>query len=395
MRGKRLLAVTVLFILVALVAALAGCGGKTEEESSKKPVVIAVAPESGAAGSQFEIIGDRFGDTQGDGVVRVGSKVSDVAAWTATRITVKVPSGLSATTQSVTVLTSEGASNYVEFSVIGGQGQQPERKEGQLENVTAAQAITEFEKKKGKDVSGMTFSIVQISEKDPNWKVDAAYMPGQPTIYFLLHKENGNWVVKDDGASLTKKELAANGAPGDLYGAPLPASQSDAVISYMKKQGMNPAGVQVVITKISNFDPAWEIGLARQAGQPDQIVVLHKEGSNWVVKAMGSNFTSDQLVALGVPKDITHTPTEAQSIIAWIQAGNAPPGVTATGWNLKVIKVSKLDGDWELIQGTQQVNPQPMFFLLHWENGAWAVKDTGGALNKQELSSAGAPADLP
>lgn len=398
MRGKKLFPVLVCIAALVVVLSLAtGCGEK-KEVASEKPKVIAVAPETGPIGAQFEIIGERFGTTQEEGVVHVGIKIAEVASWSDTRITAEVPSGLEAMTYPVTVLTTEGESNYVEFTVTGQQGkpqQQPQRKEGQVEHVTAEQAMIEYMKQHGKDLTGMTFSIVQISEKDPNWKIDVAKQPGKSNVYFLLHNENGNWVIKDTGNALSGKELAAKGAPSDLYSRPQSTTQAEAVFSYVRKQGGDPTGLSVVVTRVSGIDPSWELGLARKAGQPDQTVVFHKEGRNWMVKGMGANLTSQQIQALGAPSDLFHTATEAQTIVAWIQAGNAPPGVTSTGWSLKVLKVSRIDPNWEIVRGIQQGEQGTMYFLLHWDGNKWSVMDSGGSLTRAELNAPGSPSDLP
>jgi hypothetical protein len=391
MQNRRLWAIAACAVTVLMVAALAiGCGGGT----AQKPNVTAIAPDTGPVGTQVTISGQSFGSAQGDGVVHFGDVIATVVAWSDTQITVKVPDKLSAAVQAVTVLTSAGQSNEIDFTVTSG-GNQPDSGEGDIEHISAAQAMIAFENKLGKDISDYSFSVVQISDQDPSWKIDVAQATGQPDIYFLLHKKNGNWVVKDDGNALTRAQLTASGAPSDLYGAPTPTSEYQAVLNYVAQQGGNPSGMSVVVTRQSTIDPTWEIGIAHKAGQPDQLVVFHKVSGNWTVVAMGANITYDQMIAMGVPKDIAHTLTEAQAISNWINAGNAPPGVTANGWALKVIDVSSIDPDWEIVQGIQQPGAGTMYFLLHWENNQWVVKDDGGTLTKQDLNAPGMPADLP
>ena len=392
MRTRRILATVASALAVLVVAAIgAGCGSSG---GGAKPSISALIPDTAAVSAEVQIVGQSFGSSQGTSVVHFGTQIAPVSAWADSQVTVRVPSNLGAATWPVTVQTNAGGGNEMDFTVVS-DGKQPDRKSGQIEQVTAAQAMTAYEQKKGKDFSGYTFSIVQVSDKDPKWKVDVAIKSGQPSIYFLLHQENVDWVVKDDGTALTKAQLTAAGAPSDLYGTPSATSQYQAVVNYMTKQGISPSGVSVVVTRTSITDPSWELGLATQAGQPDQVVVLHKVNGNWTVVAMASNLTYDQLINLGVPKDIAHTNTEAQAIVAWIQAGNAPPGVTATGWALSVVDVSTVDADWEIVKGVQNPGAGTMYFLLHWENGQWVVKDTGNALTPQEINAPGMPSDLP
>jgi hypothetical protein len=305
------------------------------------------------------------------------------------KITAKVPSGLPAAAQGISVLTDVGESNQVDFTVTGAKPQQPERKEGEVEYITAVQAMTAFEQNKGVSTDGMTFSVVQISEKDPNWKIDEATKAGAAPIYFLLHNENGNWVVKDDGTALSKSELQAKGTP------PTPATQAQAFQDYLKKQGFDPTGMSFTITRVSKTDPTWQEGVVRKAGVQDiavTMVIFHKVGGNWTVVAMGTGLTDAELTNLGVPRDLIYTPAEAQAISTFIQSGNAEPGVTATGWALSVYKVSRIDPDWEVVKGTQTGGAGVNYFALHWEDGKWVVKDDGGQITAGSIP--GMPSDI-
>ncbi|MDD5748121.1 MAG: hypothetical protein PHP64_03575, partial [Actinomycetota bacterium] len=232
------------------------------------------------------------------------------------------------------------------------------------------------------------------SEKDPSWKVDSATR-GSTILYFLFHLESGNWVIKDEGSALTRAELNFKGAPSDLYGEPLPATQWQAFVSYAKSKGFDSTGFSLLITRVSTLDPSWELAVARKSGQLDQTVVFHKVNTSWTVVAIAQSFTSDQLESLGVPSDLLYPPTESQAITSWIQSGSAPPGVTADSWTFGVAEVSRSDPSWEIVKGVQQGPAGTMYFVLHWENDAWAVKDTGGELTRQDLNALGMPGDIP
>jgi hypothetical protein len=385
MRSRRLIVLVACCSALTLILTMGiGCG-------QKGPSITSIAPDTGPAGTEVKITGENFGDSQGDGVVRVGTGIADIVAWSNLKITMKIPTGLPEAAQGISVLTGAGGSNQVDFTVTGAE-QQPEREEGEVEQISAVQAMITFMQKKGVSAEGMTFSVIQISDKDPDWKIDEASKPGAPTIYFLLHKENGDWVVKDDGTALTKAQLQAKGAPSDLYGAPTPATEAQAFRDYLKKQGIDPTGMSLTITRVGKTDSNWQEGIARKAGQPDQTVILHKVGANWTVVAMGTALSEADLTKLGVPKDLIHTQTEAQAISDYIQSGNAEPGVTPTGWSLSVYKVSRVDPDWETVKGNQAGGAGVNYFVLHWENGQWVVKGDGGQITAGSIP--GMPGDI-
>ncbi len=103
--------------LIWLIAALAGCG----TVSSKGPVPPAAAsigslsPTSGAVGTSITISGTNFGATQGTSTVKFNGTAGTPTGWSATSITVPVPTG--ATTGNVIVMVAGVPSNGVNFTV--------------------------------------------------------------------------------------------------------------------------------------------------------------------------------------------------------------------------------------------------------------------------------------
>jgi hypothetical protein len=292
----RLTAVLVSLCMVALLLAAlsAGCGSSG---STAKPNITDIDPPAAAAGAQISVIGTDFGSTQGTSVVHIGSKVADVVSWTSVLVTVKVPTGLSATVQGVTVLTSAGQSNEFTFTIIASK--QPDRPQGTVESNTPIQAMQAFEKKKGVSTTGWTFSVVKQSTQNPNWKIDSGGLPGQPPTYFLLKKVNNNWTVIDDGKALTQQELKGDGAPADLW-VDLPPktpakTQQQVILDYLTQKGITTTGVTVTFVKQSKTDPSWQLFLVdwpTQAQIPDAYVVMHQENGVWVVKNYGSDISS-------------------------------------------------------------------------------------------------------
>jgi hypothetical protein len=81
---------------------------------------------------------------------------------------------------------------------------------------TPSQAMTDYLKNKGIDSSGMSFSVVSVSNSDPNWKLDSGDSSSGQTKYFLLHSVNGAWTVVDYGSSFSAAQMKTDRAPNDL-----------------------------------------------------------------------------------------------------------------------------------------------------------------------------------
>jgi len=306
MKRHRALPVLVALSLVAVLLGsfAAGCGSSA---TGSKPQITNLDPSAGQSGSPMNLVGAGFGDTQGTGVVHIGSKIADVVSWTNVLIVAKIPAGLPASVQGVTVLTPAGESNEMNYTVISAT--QPDRKPGEVESNTPVQAMAAFEKKKGVSTAGWTYSVVKVSTANPNWKIDQGGKPGGTQTYFLLKKVNGNWVVVDDGNALTAKELQGDGAPSDLWiNVPPPQpqpqkSQSQVILDYLTKQGITTTGVSIAFVKQSKTDPNWQLFLAEWpdgAQIPDAKFVLHLENGAWVVKNYGTDISNTP----GMPPDL-------------------------------------------------------------------------------------------
>lgn len=82
------------------------------------PVVMSLSPTSGPVGSSITIIGSGFGTVQGNGFVLVNGITATVSAWSATQITITVPTG--ATTGPVLVDQYGVVAAAGTFTVSGG-----------------------------------------------------------------------------------------------------------------------------------------------------------------------------------------------------------------------------------------------------------------------------------
>jgi PKD repeat protein len=93
-------------------------GSTTPPPVPSSAVISRLSDTRGSAGDRVTISGTGFGSA---GIVRFGTVSARVSSWSSTRITVRVPSGISSDRVSVTVTPSGGtASNGVRFSVSHG-----------------------------------------------------------------------------------------------------------------------------------------------------------------------------------------------------------------------------------------------------------------------------------
>jgi hypothetical protein len=94
--------------LVAFKAASGGTGGT-------QPTIASLNPTSGTVGTPITITGTNFGATQSTSTVKFNGTTASPTSWSATSVTVPVPTG--ATTGSVVVTVGGVASNGVTFTV--------------------------------------------------------------------------------------------------------------------------------------------------------------------------------------------------------------------------------------------------------------------------------------
>ncbi len=183
-------------VLLMLVAA--GCG-------TPRPVIKSVKPNKGLINTGIEVTGTFFGATQGKSTLTVGGRKGIVMTWSDTSISATVPAVLKAGTYPVVVTTAGGPSNRASYTVFA-----------TFTGSTPLPAMIEFLKNRKIETKGMTYAVVQTSDKDPNWKIDKAVSTGGDTYYFLFHKTPDGWTIIDFGTSLTAEQMKIDGAPGDL-----------------------------------------------------------------------------------------------------------------------------------------------------------------------------------
>ena len=308
MRKNRLYTGVALLCALAMTFAMfatCGCGKKT-------PTIASISPNSGAAGTEVTLKGSNFGASQGTSTVGFGSVTVSAGDWSDSEIKTKVPSDLKAGEYAVSVTTADGTSEKMQFTVT--EGTSESRKEGKVEHNDPAQAMTEFMKKKGIDPTGFTFSVYKVSQKDSNWKIDEASKSGTQSIFFLLHKVDGEWTVVTDGTDFDPQK---HGAPSDLTwgGPPAPSPQPDmskqnqAVLNYIQSQGLPTTDWKLTLLKVSKTDPNWEVikGTEISTNQSKDFLLLwnNMAGAWEVLSDAGPPWTGVEFKGEAVPSDLT------------------------------------------------------------------------------------------
>lgn len=309
MKQKVFAVLAVIFVLTVTVSLLAGCG-------EKKPEVTSISPPEGTAGTEVTIKGSGFGSDQGKGVVEFGQVTAEVSSWSDGEIKAKVPAGLEKGEYAISVATDAGKSSGMEFTVKeGGTATEPDenRKSGQVEHNTPAEAMIDYMKKNGWDPTGTTFSVYKVSAKDPEWKIDEASKAGAQPGFFLLHKVNGEWTVVAYGPDFNPQQY---GAPSDLTwgGPPTPSPQPDmreqdqAVLNFLQSQGQRTNDWVLTLAKVSQTDPNWEVikGTEISTQQTKYFLLVWNNANNtWeVLSDAGPPWTGVQFKGENVPSDL-------------------------------------------------------------------------------------------
>ncbi len=81
------------------------------------PSITSVSASSGSVGNQIEIFGSGFGDSQSSSIVILNGALLTVNSWSATSVTVTIPTGATSGPLSVSVAPTMNSSNPVTFTV--------------------------------------------------------------------------------------------------------------------------------------------------------------------------------------------------------------------------------------------------------------------------------------
>jgi IPT/TIG domain/Bacterial Ig-like domain (group 2) len=105
------------FLVLILVSVLNGCATTSKINNPVGLNIASITPSSAHVGEAVVISGTNFGNTQGSSTVKFNGTAATATNWSATSITVTVPSG--ATTGNVVVTVGGVASNGMSFTVTG------------------------------------------------------------------------------------------------------------------------------------------------------------------------------------------------------------------------------------------------------------------------------------
>lgn len=209
--------VALLCALALVAAALAGC-------STKAPAILSLSPSSGAVGATVTVSGTDFGATQGSSSLRFGNSAVPAKTWSDTKLTVIVPSSMKTGKYAVTVKTGGGVSNSFQFEVTAAPKPTPTPSPTPNPAKTQKQVIQDFAAATGlystdatvKQAQNDSIKLYKASTTDPNWELwSMSAGQGALNYYFLMHKQNGQWVCAN-GGSWSGQTPQQFGAPADL-----------------------------------------------------------------------------------------------------------------------------------------------------------------------------------
>lgn len=255
MSRRTILVVALLSAVVMLMSlTLFGCGS-----AQSKPKINSLSPDIGEAGSQMVINGTGFGSTQGVGTVHFGATLADEVAWADTAVTVKVPSELAAVVYSVTVTTSDGSSNGINFTVTA-----PVVTNVKITALKPASGVA------GIDViaSGSGFGTAQGKILfGPGTAVVKAWSDTSVTFTVPAGATPNTYGVKVQTSAGTKSNEAIytlGGSPGEDLSA-----QLQAVMAYAGGDA-DPSHWTITLVKKSAIDPNWEVASVTQPRAVEQ-----------------------------------------------------------------------------------------------------------------------------
>lgn len=232
MKNGKFPAILAIFCLCfATLTAPAGCG-------KKAPNIDSISPENAKAGETVRLTGKDFGVERGGGVVKFGTdESSEVATWSDTRITCKIPESLKPGKYDVSIKNNAGEeSNKVSYAVKGVENgaviddasgnnhadEEVEKEETEDENVERAEDVENCKSvmigyAQQNSEPGIEFSIDRFWMNEEGTEAEAI-LDGVQTAGpdkgeelepagIKAKKEDGRWVVTDFGTGIKLEHL--------------------------------------------------------------------------------------------------------------------------------------------------------------------------------------------
>jgi hypothetical protein len=298
MSGRKPAVLVLLCMVVAtMVLALGGCGKKAAELTS-------LTPSSGTAGSQVVLTGVGFGSTQDKSIVRFGSLTAEVGAWSDTSVEIKVPAAAAAGAYAISVETSGGVGNSLQFQVTETPPPTPPTPPAPPAP-PAKPRLTSMIPTSGPSgtkvyVYGTSFggtrgqvNLGPVKFEISSWsdaKIEAIVPPAMGAGQYEVTVQNANGTSNALQFLVTPQE-----DPGQ--------SQEEAIYDYATAQGINPGDYVYVQSKTSAIDPTWALyDFQRYEGMQHIFFLLQGSGTNWMVVASGADDFNPQ--SYGAPADL-------------------------------------------------------------------------------------------
>ena len=284
-----------LAVFLAVAASSLGCG-----KAAAKPEIKSLEPESGPPGSEVVITGVGFGSSQGTGVVFFSGRQVEVVAWSDTVITVSIPVDMPEAAYGVKVETDRGASNEVEFKVMGKASQAPK-----------IISLVPDSGKSGDEVviEGEGFGAMQGDGKVLFGTGTAEVVKWSDTSITIIVPPNlgpntyGVTVKNDAGKS--NEAIFKIGSDEEKF-----AQQKQAIVAYLQAQGQSTAGSErweVTLVRRSSQDSNWEVLKVTAPGGTsfEAVLIMNSMLGGWECLKTGKPpWTGLEFKGMPIPSDI-------------------------------------------------------------------------------------------
>jgi RHS repeat-associated protein len=269
-----------------------------------QPVITTVSATTGNVGSQVVIYGSGFNSTQGNGTVILNGAAVTVNSWSATSITITIPTGATSGYLQVLVGASMNGSNAVVFTVTS-QPLPSGWLDADVGPVSTAGSAT---------YSGSTFTI-NASGMGFWWTPDK--------LHFVYQSLSGDGTIIARVASLNGTPMA-----GVMARETLSASATDAVVffqpntAYLAYRATTGGSISSVSgSMVGSAYPYW-VKLARVGNTFTGFASL--DGVSWIQTGTAQTITMAQTISIGIAAGGGSGSPSAQFDNVSIQLGTMP-----------------------------------------------------------------------
>jgi RHS repeat-associated protein len=287
--------------------------------SNPSPSITSVSATTGNVGSQVVITGTGFGASQGSSAVYLNGSAVTINSWSATSITITIPTGATSGPLSVAVAPSMNSSNPVEFAVTSnplptGWLDQDVGSVGLAGSATYSNNVF--------TVKGAG-SSVDVSTSDSLHYVYQA-LSGSGTIVARVASVQG---PSGTQAGVMIRETLDQSARNQYLCYYNPSSQTEVISSYRLSPGANPGTVSNYLTNMSL--PYW-LKMVRDGNFVD--IYTGPDGVNWTQLGppLGIPMQQTVYIGLGVTSRSTSTMATATFDNVSVSTTSAPaPSITS------------------------------------------------------------------